>query len=321
MQNTISRIIATCALALGFTTAMAGAYPDQPIHLIHGFGAGGNADSVARVIASALEKHLGQTVIVEPRTGAGGTIASAYVAKAAPDGYTLIMLTGGHTASAAMRKSLPYDPVADFAPISTVTRFPFVIAVGKNNPARSLQDLLTKARSAPNAVTFSSVGVGSTQHLTGELLSAAAKVKMLHVPYRGGGAPAMAVISGEVDVLIDTATVAGPQLKAGKLRALAVTSATPWPELPGVPTVAQTLPGFEVMSWLGLAAPAHTPAPIIKKLNVALEEISRDPAIRKTLAAMGSATVHSSPDQMRDMIDRDIKRWRTVVAQAHIPLQ
>jgi len=303
------------------TTANAADYPAKPITLIHGFGVGGNADSVARVIASEMEKRLGQPVVVESRTGAGGTIASAFVAKAPADGYTLIMLTGGHTASAAMRKSLPYDSVADFAPISTVTTFPFVVAVSAVSPIRTLKDLVRTARSRPNAVTFSSVGVGSTQHLTGELLSSAAGARMLHVPYRGGGAPVMSVIAGEVDVLVDTATVAGPQIAAGKLRALAVTSARSWPQTPGVPTVNRTLPGFEVMSWLGLAAPAKTPPAIVARLNATLGQITQDAAVQRTLRTMGSEPAHVSPEAMRSKVEQDIKQWKQVVQEAHIPQQ
>src|SRR5690606_17829238 len=186
------KLAVTLLMALVSSSAVA-AYPERPITLIHGFGAGGNADSVARVLAAGLEKELGQTVVVEPRTGAGGTIASSFVSKATPDGYTLIMLTGGHTASAAVRKEVPYDPVNSFSMISTVSQFPFVIAVKADNPAQNLGQLLEIARSSSGGITYSSVGVGSTQHLTGELLSSVANANMLHIPYRGGGAPVMAV--------------------------------------------------------------------------------------------------------------------------------
>lgn len=312
--------MALCVLAVT-TTAAAADYPVKPITLIHGFGVGGNADSVARVIASAMEKRLGQPVVVESRTGAGGTIASAFVAKAPADGYTLIMLTGGHTASAAMRKALPYDAVTDFAPISTVTTFPFVVAVSAKSSVKTMADLVAGARNRSDAVTFSSVGVGSTQHLTGELLASAAGAKMLHIPYRGGGAPVLSVIAGQVDVLVDTATVAAPQIQAGKLRALAVTSKQGWPQMPNVPSASQTLPGFEVMSWLGLAAPANTSPAIIDTLNATLGRITQDPAVRQTLQRMGSEPAHMAPQGMRDMIERDIQQWKNVVQQAHIPLQ
>lgn len=312
--------LSVAALALSAGAAWA-AYPERPVTLIHGFGAGGNADTVARLIAAELEKKLGQPVIVESRTGAGGTIASAHVAKAEPDGYTLILLTGGHTASAAMRESLPYDPVDDFAMISTVTQFPFVIAVSGKSDIQDLQQLVERARAKSESVTFSSVGVGSTQHLTGELLASAAKADMLHVPYRGGGAPVMAVMGGEVDVLVDTATVAGPHIESGGLRALAVTSSETWPALSSVPTAATVLPGFEVMSWLGVAAPAGTPDAVIDQLNAALRDILADDGVKERLAKLGSDTAYVRPEQMRDRIDRDIKTWRDVVKEAGIPLQ
>ncbi len=308
--------------AVSVAATVHAAYPDRPVTLVHGFGAGGNADTVARLMAAELEKRLGQPFVVESRTGAGGTIASAHVAKATPDGYTLVLLTGGHTASAAMRKSLPYDPVNDFAMVSTVTEFPFVIAVSASSPHQTLAELLRHAQQpGQKPVTFSSVGVGSTQHLTGELLAAAGKANMLHVPYRGGGAPVVAVMSGDVDVLVDTATVAGSHIKSGNLRALAVTSGETWPELPDVPPAAKTLPGFEVMSWLGIAAPANTPPEVINKLNATLREILADEGVTAKLAGLGSATAYSSPDNMRQRIDNDIRQWRKVVADAGIEVQ
>lgn len=320
-DSILKRAVVGAAFAAASAGVASAAYPDRPVVLVHGFGAGGNADTVARVMASELEKALGQPFVVEARTGAGGTIASAHVAKATPDGYTLILLTGGHTASAAMRESLPYDPVEDFAMVTTVTQFPFVIAVSEKNPIKTLDELIDHARKQKDAVTFSSVGVGSTQHLTGELLAAAAKADMLHIPYRGGGAPVVAVMGGDVDVLVDTATVAGPHIKSGGLRALAVTSAETWPELPNVPPAAKALPGFEVMSWLGIAAPAGTPDDIINSLNSALRDILADEKVKETLANMGSATAYVQPQDMRDRIARDIKQWRQVVTDAGIPLQ
>lgn len=311
------RIIgAVCAAALA--GAAGAAYPERPIQLIHGFGAGGNADTVSRLVARHLQAALGQPVVVEIKSGAGGVVASSYVAKAEPDGYTLVMLTGGHTVSAAVNKSLPYDPVADFQPISTVTAFPFVVSVKADNPARTLADLLGTARAKPGTVSFSSVGVGSTQHLTGELLAATAGVQMLHVPYRGGAAPVQAVLAGDVDVLVDTATVAAPQLKAGTMRALAITSSRPWPLLPGVPVAADTVPGFQVYSWLGIAAPARTPGPVVDRLHAALAAMLQDPAFRKAVNDIGSEPSGSSPAQMQTMIESEITRWKKVVQQANI---
>lgn len=323
MTNMLRRRTALGALAaLGSPWTLAqGSYPSRPVQLIHGFGAGGNADVVARLVAMKLQELIGQSVVVDIKSGAGGMIATNFVAKSAPDGYSLAMLTGAHTVSAAMRKSLPYDPIKDFAFISTVTSFPFVIAVRAEHPARTLAQLVELSRKGENRVSFTSVGVGSTQHLVGELLGGATGAQLLHIPYRGGGAPVQSVIAGEVDVLADTPTVAIPHIQSGRLRALAVTSATPWASLPGVPPAALTVPGFDVRSWLGLAAPAETPAAIVRRLNGEVRKVLQNADVQKTLAASGSATAHSTPEAMREMIQNDIARWRGVIARRGIQIQ
>jgi tripartite-type tricarboxylate transporter receptor subunit TctC len=294
------------------------AYPARPVQLIHGFGAGGNADVVARLVAQKLQEFLKQPVVVDIKAGAGGAIATNFVAKAAPDGYSLVMLTGAHTVSAALRKNLPYDPVKDFAFVSTVSSFPFVVAVRAEHPAKTLAELVDMAKKAPGKVSFTSVGVGSTQHMVGELLAAAAGVQLLHVPYRGGGAPVQAVIAGDVDILADTLTVATPHIQSGRLRALGVTSAAAWPSLPGVAPVSAVLPGFEVRSWLGIAAPAGTPDAIVRRLNTELRRVLQSPDVMKTLAAAGSAPAPSPADAMREMVQTDISRWRSVIARRGI---
>lgn len=301
------------------TQAQVSSYPAKPLQLIHGFGAGGNADMVARLVAQKLQEPLRQPVVVDIKSGAGGIIATNFVAKAAPDGYTLAMLTGAHTVSAALRKDLPYDAVKDFAFISTVSSFPFVIAVRAEHSARTLAELLDIARKGK--VNFSSVGVGSTQHMVGELLASAAGVQLLHVPYRGGGAPVQAVIAGDVDVLADTLTVAAPHIQSGRLRALAVTSAAPWPSLPAVPPASATLKGFEVRSWLGLAAPAHTPDTIVQRLGADVRQVLQRPDVQAMLAQAGSIAAASTPDAMRQMVQADIARWRGVVAERGIQVE
>lgn len=296
-------------------------YPNRAVTLVHGFGAGGNADVVARLVAEKLAAPLGQPVIVDIKSGAGGVIASNFVAKAKPDGYNLVMLTGAHTVSAALGKGVPYDAVKDFAFISTVSSFPFVVAVRAEHPAQTLAELLAMARKDADKVTFTSVGVGSTQHMVGEMLGATAGVKLLHVPYRGGGAPVQAVIAGDVDILCDTLTVATPHIRSGRLRALAVTSAQPWPSLPGVPPAAATLPGFEIRSWLGLAAPAGTPEAVVRKLNQAVGQVLASADVQKTLAGLGSEASPRSPEQMRSMVEQEIVRWRGVIDKAGITVQ
>ncbi len=315
------RTVLTSMAALAAPMAYSQGWPSKPIQLVHGFGAGGNADVIARLVAQKLQDQIGKPVVVEIKSGAGGMIASNAVAKSEPDGHTLVMLTGAHTVSAAMRKTLPYDPVSDFSFISTVTAFPFVVAVRADHPAKSLADLVQMAKAAPGKFSFSSVGVGSTQHLVGELLGGTAGVQLLHVPYRGGGAPVQSVLAGEVDLLIDTPTVALPHVQAGKLRALGVTSATPWPTLPGVVPVAHTLPQFEVRSWLGLAAPAGLPAPLVQRLNVEVQKLLQRPDVIQTLTLAGSAASYSTPQAMQDMVQNDIARWRSVIARRNIQLE
>jgi tripartite-type tricarboxylate transporter receptor subunit TctC len=315
----ISRRKLVLAGAFGACVPMAQAqadYPNRPIQLVHGFGAGGNADQVARLIGLKLQGALKQPVVVVIRAGAGGSIATNSVTKASPDGYNLLMLTGAHTVSAALRKNLPYDPIKDLSFISGVTRFPFVIAVRSEHPARTLAQLIEQSRKEP--ASFTSVGVGSTQHIVGELLSSAAGLKMLHVPYRGGGAPIQAVMGGEADLLVDTLSVALPHIQSGRLRALAVTSATPWSSLPEVPPVAVTLPGFEVHSWLALAAPAGTPESVVKGLNTALREVLQNAEVSKTLGGMGSMAAPSTPEALQAQVVGEIHRWREVISQRGI---
>jgi tripartite-type tricarboxylate transporter receptor subunit TctC len=314
-------VATTAALALLPSARAQDGYPSRPIQLNHGFGAGGNADIVSRLLAQKMQEKLKQPVVVEIKSGAGGVIATDFVAKARPDGYNIVMLTGAHTVSAVLRKTLPYEPVKDFAFISTATSFPFVIAVRADHPARNLAELLATARQAPERVTFTSVGVGSTQHMVGELLGVSAGVRLLHVPYRGGGAPVQAVIAGDVDILADTLTVATPHIQSGRLRARGVTSAQPWPSMPEVPVVASVLKGFEIRSWLGLAAPAGTPPHVIDVLNAGVRAALGDPGVKATLASLGSEPAPSSPAGMKSMVEQEIKRWSEVVAQARIPQQ
>ena len=327
MNNISRRQWVAAALAAGLP-AMAGtvlaqeaAWPSRPIQLVHGFGAGGNADVVARLVGQRLQTLLKQPVVIDIKSGAGGSIATNFVAKAKPDGYSLVMLTGAHTVSAALTRSQPYDPVKDFAFISTVSSFPFVVAVRAEHPAKTLADLIAMARQEPGRITFTSVGVGSTQHMVGELLGASAGVKLVHVPYRGGGAPVQSVIGGDVDILADTLTVATPHIRSGRLRALGVTSAQPWPSMPGVPTVSTALPGFEVLSWLGLAAPAGTPEAVVRLLNTETRRALQDPELLKTLVDLGSQAAPNSPSEMRAMVEQDIVRWRSVVDKAGIARQ
>src|SRR3954452_4211059 len=242
------------------------AYPTRPITLTHGFAAGGNGDVVSRIVGDALSRRLGQPVVVEPRPGAGGNTASQRLATSPRDGYTLISLTGGHAVSAAIYKSLPFDPVESFQFISVYGYQAFIVAVRADNPIKTLPDLIAAAKANPGKLTYSSVGVGSTQHLAGELLCSLAGIQMVHVPYKGGGAPLNDLLGGRIDVLVDTLTVAGPQIAAGSVRALAVTSQTPWWSNPDIPPAAMVVPGYDVRTWIGVAAPKGTPPAMVGTL-------------------------------------------------------
>jgi len=314
---------AILGIVAGFVLASAApaqdGYPTRPVTLVHGFAAGGNADVIARIVAEGLAQRLGKPVIVESRPGAGGTIASDHVAKATPDATTLIMLTGGHSTAGALYRSLPFKPVDDFQMISTVIFFPLVIAVKADHRFRSLADLIAEAKHKPETITYSSVGIGTTQHLAGELLSSMAGIRMVHVPYRGGGGPINDLLGGQIDVVIDTLTVTAPQLAAGSIRGLAVTSATPWFSQPDLPPVAATVPSYEVTSWLGLATTKGVPEPIVARLNREVRAVLDTPQVRERLRAMGNEVRGSSPEDMRDMVASEITRWKGVIATAKIP--
>ncbi len=309
------------ALALTATVAAQDTYPSRPITLSHGFGAGGNSDTVARIIAPVLAERLGQQVIVEPRVGAGGNLATDRVVKADPDGYNLIVLTGGHAVGGALYKTLPFHPVDDLQMLSTLIYFPFVISVRKDHRFQSLADLVAEAKAKPNTVTFSSVGVGSTQHLAGELLASLAGIELVHVPYRGGQAPVTDLLGGRIDVMIDTLTVTRPQLSAGTIRGLAVTSPAPWPSLPGIPAAADTVNGYDVRSWMGIATTKGVPEPLVKRLNAEILYALKQPQVRDKLEAIGNEVRGSTPEEMREWVAGEVAKWRKVIDAAKVERQ
>ena len=324
----VSPIARTLAIAFAMTIAASGSsavhaqsYPSKPVKIYQGFAVGGNADTIARLVAQGLSEELGQQFLVESRTGAGGNIASDFVAKSAPDGYGLVLLTGGHAVSAAMYKALAFDPQNDFKWLSLVSVFPFVIGTSVDSKIKTIADLIATARNEPDKLSFSSVGVGTTQHLAGELLQATAKIKMLHIPYRGGGAPVQDVITGRVDILFDSVTVSRAQVAGGKLRALGVTSTSRIPQLPDVPAVAETLPGFNVTSWAAIAAPAGLPAEIANRLHAAIARTVARPDVGKRLFDLGGIATSSTPEETATHVARAIATWKRVVEQANIPKQ
>jgi tripartite-type tricarboxylate transporter receptor subunit TctC len=312
------------ALLLGiFLSGLAGAqtYPDRPVRLIVGFPPGGSSDTVARVVAQSLSPLLGQPVVVENKPGAGGVIGSDLVAKAAPDGYTLLLATAGHSTAAAMMAKLPFDAVRDFAWITTITTYPFVIATAADSPIKSLPDMIARAKAAPGRLSYSSAGVGTSHHLLGEWLTAEAGIEMLHVPFKGGTSPVTEVVAGRVDVMFETMTLVLPHLKSGRLRALAVTSPEPKDYLPDVPPAAKTVPGVVFQSWLGIAAPAGTPPAVVERLNRELRKVLDEAEVQKRLSALGGGSAPIAPDLMRAQVQTEVERWKKLVESRKIEKQ
>lgn len=308
---------ATLALPL---MAMAQDYPDRPIKILQGFAPGGNADNIARTVGLEMSKGLGQSILVESQAGAGGTIGSNTVAKSKPDGYTLLLATGGHAVAGAMYNSLPYRTVEDFEMVSTITYFPFLVVVPADSKYASLTALLAAAKANPTEVSYGTAGIGSTHHLAGELLASMSKTQLLHVPYRGDSASLASLLGGNVPMIIAPPTAVLANIKAGKLRAIATTGPQRWQGLPDVPTVAeQGVAGYDVQSWAGLMAPAGTPKPIIDRLNAELQKALVVPAVKTRLEEMGGDVRGSTSDEMRKMVAEQTQKWIQVVSDAKIP--
>ena len=325
---TLNRIL-THACAIGAVAALsawapvqaqtaAGGYPSHPVRLLVGFAAGGGSDVVARLIAQPLGERLGQSVVVENRPGAGGNIASSAVAKSAPDGYTLVLMTSGHTSNAAMRSDLPFDPVKDFEWISTVTTYPITLAVAPNSPLKSFDDFVNTVKTKPNSLTYSSVGVGTAMHLVGEWIMAETGGSALHVPFKGGSAPITELLAGRVDVMIDTMTNSAPLHKSGRARLLATTAAKGVQPLPGVASVADFYPNVVFESWLGVAAPAGTPPEVVARLNKEIAAVLAMPEVRKQLEDWGGSPTASSPGAFKSRIEDNIQRLKTIVSERNI---
>ncbi|MDX3904635.1 MAG: tripartite tricarboxylate transporter substrate binding protein [Pigmentiphaga sp.] len=310
------------ALALLFSfvlafdaTAASADWPTRPVRIVVPFAAGGNTDAVARLLATRLQDRLGQTFVVENRAGAGGVVATGYVAAAAPDGYTLLMSsTGAHVISPHLMDKLPYDPLKDLVPVSNVSSNAQVLLVNQKLPVQSVAELIALARKEPGKLNFGSAGPGGTTHLAGELFKSMAKVEMTHVPFRGGAPATLATVAGDVQLTFANLSDALPQMRSGKLRALAVTSAERQPQAPDVPTIAESgLPGYESIVWNGVVAPAGTPADIVAKLSSTIQEICREEAFRKSLFDIGSVPIGDTSAHFDQYVRQELERWGKVV--------
>jgi len=298
--------------------AQAPAYPTKPIRLVVPFPAGGATDILAREVAKHLTDAWGQSVVVDNRPGAGGNIGSELVAKAAPDGYTLEMGTvGTHAINASLYSKMPYDHVRDFVPVILVAGVPNVLEVNPALPVNSVQELIAYAKANPGKLNFASSGSGTSIHLSGELFKVMAGVQMTHVPYKGSAPALQDLIGGQVQLMFDNLPPSLPQIKAGKLRALAVTSSVRAPALPDVPTIAESgLPGFEASSWFGILAPAGTPPAIIAKVNAEVSKWLASPEGKEKLAGIGANAAGGSPEDFTRHIQAETAKWAKVVKES-----
>ena len=290
-------------------------YPNKPIKMVVPFLAGGTTDIMARAMAAELQKAFGQAVVVENKAGAGGNIGADFVAKSAPDGYTLLMGTvGTHGINVSLYPKMPYDAVKDFAPVSLVAAVPNVLVAAPSFPVNSVKELIDAAKKDPNKITFASSGAGTSIHLSGELFKQLAGVQMTHIPYKGSSAAMPDVMSGQVNVMFDNAPTVMPQIRGGKLKAIAVTTSKRSPALPNTPTIAEAgLPGYEASSWFGVLAPAGTPKDIVEKLSQAIAKSLQTAEIRDRLASQGADAVGNTPEQFAAHIKSEIDKWAKVV--------
>jgi len=302
-----------------FTAAAAETYPTKPVRFIVGPGPGSGTDVVARAIALRLTERFGQSVIVDNRTGAGGTIAISIAAKAPPDGYTLLFVSGSLVIHPAIYKKLPYDPVRDLAPITLVGIVPQVLIVNPAVPAQTMREFIALAKVKPGGIAYGSGGVGSTGHLAGELLQSSAGIRLVHVPYKGAGPAAVDVIAGQIQALFTSAVNALQHARTGRVRMVGVTTLKRAAAIPDVPTFAESgVPGYELMTWYGVLAPAGAPRPVIDHINQALAAVIKLPDVRERLVADGVEPAAGTPEQFAALIRTELPRIARIVRSAGI---
>ena len=315
LRRSIVGLLGALALLSSVPTSAA-SYPERPIKLVVPFPPGATTDVVGRAIAQWLSASLGQQVVVENRAGAAATIGTQFVATSPPDGYTLLLGISSSMVVAPVFTKVPYDPVKDFAPISIVTSAPFGLVVHPSVPAKNTAELIALAKARPGALNMASSGDGSSAHLTGELFKSMAGINMTHVPYKGG-APAMTdLIGGQVEVLFDVVSATLPHVASGKVRALGVSSTERLAASPDIPTIAETVPGYESSAWFGIPAPAGTPPEIVSRLNRELVDAVSRPENQKFLTERGLQPIGTTPERFADQIRNDLVKWGKVVKEA-----
>ncbi|MCC6531161.1 MAG: tripartite tricarboxylate transporter substrate binding protein [Burkholderiales bacterium] len=316
-------VLVTSALAATWRPAVAdGEYPNRPIRLLVGFAPGGGTDIYARTVAPKLADRLGQQLVVDNRAGAGGVIATALVAKAPPDGHTLLFISPSHVINPSLKKSLPFDPIADFEPVSTVAAGTVVLVVHPSLPAHSVKDLIALAKSKPGTIRFGSGGLGSSSQMNSEQFKSQAGIDIVHVPYKGTAAAIPDLVSGEVHMAVDTVAALLPHVRSGKLRALGVGDRVRSALLADVPTIAEAgLPNYEMYGGTGVLAPAKTPRAVISRLNREINAVLKEPDVIKRFTDLAVRPTGSTPEEFRQRIKADIARYAGIVKAAGIPVQ
>lgn len=318
-MHALSRIFLALLAAAAGPAVWAQAFPAKPVRIIVAFPAGGGTDIVARTISPRLGEYLGQQVVIDNRAGAGGLVGTEIAAKAPPDGYTIFMGTLGNlSVNPLLYKKLPFDIHRDFAPLTQVVSVSFMLVVHPSFPVKTVRDLINIAKSKPGQINYASSGNGGAPHLSAELFNSLAKVKMIHVPYKGSGPSFTAVLGGEIPLTFDSMVQGLPYVKSGRLRAVAVLGPKRSPLLPEVPAVAETLPGYEVVNWFGMVVPAATPSDIVNRLHAEAVKTLRLPEIRERLMESGAEPVGSSPEEFGTFMKAETAKWAKVIKEANI---
>ena len=316
--STAARSILFAALAMGAALATAQPYPNKPIRFLVGFVAGGTNDIVARALAQKLTENLGQSVVVENRGGANTAIATEAGARAAPDGYTILLNAPGHATNPALMK-LPFDPIRDFAFISLVAEAQNIVVIHPSFPPRNVKELIALSKLRPGAINFASSGTGTTVHLSAELFQYMTGIRWVHIPYKGGGPAAIELIAGQTQVMFANMPTAIQYVRDGRLRALAVTGARRAPAAPELPTVAESgVAGYEVTAWYGVSAPAKTPRAFVDRLNNEIARALNSPDLRERLISQGADPIHQTPEQYTAFVQSEIVKWAKVIQAAGI---
>ena len=312
-------LAAVAAISAGAVIPALAAYPDKIIRIVVPFSPGGGTDMIARVVAEGMAKELGKSIIVENKPGAGTIIGSDYVAKSAPDGYTLVLATFAHAVNPSMQPKMPYQTDKAFAPIILIGRSPNVLVVRSDRPYKSVGDVISAARANPGKLTFGSQGNGTSAHLAGELFKISGKVDMVHVPYRGAGPAITDMLGGQIDMMFATVSAVSAYIDNGQMRAIAVTTAQRAPALPKVPTIAESgLPGYAAESWYGLYAPAGTPPALIARLNAAAKRAVKSDLFRKKVEGEGLTVSAGAPEELDKYVRGETVRWSQLVRSANI---